>query len=479
MSGARTLRGALAVVMLYPAACADQQDVRIIGQCRVVNDAARLVESGADTWPVGATVVRFDGLMLVSWDEMSARGLAALPPWASRRARWFDSSMAALTEPQDLGRTYDGYRTLWVPVGAELVGQVWTDPTNADRTPRPPMEEMVAVVHASPPPSATFARTPVDYEAAPRSCEDCANASLGAGAGDGPLPIVAGSDGLIGAFVGPPRACPSGVSNYNRPFAFDRNLRAQVVRWYDPACPADALTDNGLLTSTNPWLVATVGGTAMLFRLGGPGGDGFAGALAFLRLDGLAPDAPPRRVGSPETTDTEDGYLPRAVAVPGRKILFTERRSARNACHRIRVMNDDGTDARDGPWQLPCTERADTPLVVRDVELLSVPGGAVLVWAQHSGGASPLILPGAPFEESVRAVLLTPEGERGSEVLQVTDPAATTYVLLDGDPYAIPGYFLPHAASSGAQVTVVWQGDVRVPDAPAIYGRTIECVVDR
>ncbi|MCZ7687312.1 MAG: hypothetical protein M5U28_54675 [Sandaracinaceae bacterium] len=174
------------------------------------------------------------------------------------------------------------------------------------------------------------------------------------------------------------------------------------------------------------------GGHGLLMRQGwavGAGPDD--GLVHFARLteEGALASQPIAVGGLPPHSSVDGGNQPRAVAFDGR-VLFTERRGSENTCHAIRVMDDDGTGAHDAPFQLPCypwTEvqwTAERPITA-SVELVQVPGGALLVWTEHNHVPSGYITRDVPWSEGIYAVLLDRDGRRGSEVQRVSDAEAT------------------------------------------------------
>lgn len=200
------------------------------------------------------------------------------------------------------------------------------------------------------------------------------------------------------------------------------------------------------------------------------------GRLYYTRLDvSLQPLADPVIVDRVEQVDGP-GFQPRAVAVPGGRVLFLALRvidgsnGDANYCFALRVMNEDGSRPHDAPWQLPCLDPSQ-PWKTWSMDLMPVPGGAVLVWTQRS--KTGYVQPGDDYEEGIYAVLLTPEGKRGSEVIEVTDADAT----------ALPDFVEPAtldwtigSAGEGNDFAVAWSPDTR-PSAPGMYVRRFRCQV--
>jgi hypothetical protein len=207
--------------------------------------------------------------------------------------------------------------------------------------------------------------------------------------------------------------------------------------------------------------------------------------LMYARPDGSVVRAP-RRIGKSQAggLSLDDGYLARVAKVPG-GLLVMDRDSAVgvNGCHRLLWVSRDGECVEDAPWQLPCMRRRNPRGTVEEgdfdtrwVELLEVPGGAVLVWHQFRNPGL-FVTRDDPWEEGLYAVLLTRRGQRGSEVVRVTLPESTGLQFPVGAIRQPAAVMVAHAASEGPRVAVVWQ-DLR-RDAPGVYLRTLECTVDR
>lgn len=168
------------------------------------------------------------------------------------------------------------------------------------------------------------------------------------------------------------------------------------------------------------------------------------------------PISPPRRVGRTPARRHGVGFYPSATVVSGR-LIFTERSSRDgNTCHLLRVADEDGSDAHDAPWQLPCFRAgSESDLITTEPLLATVGDRAILVWDQRTGPERiESVAALSEYDEGIFAVVLTPDGLRGSEIVRVTreDSSVTASDR--------PGSFLPSIAVEGDSVVVTW-ADVR------------------
>ncbi|MBZ0120508.1 MAG: hypothetical protein K8H88_26180, partial [Sandaracinaceae bacterium] len=237
------------------------------------------------------------------------------------------------------------------------------------------------------------------------------------------LPIAAIAMHVVLAGAGPPSAC--GTTANGRVFlALADASTPSFLEWGANLCEGIV---NAELHSHNPWLVEGLEGSSVgvLFRVGGAPD----GALRWGLLD---PDGglshAPVVVGPTAESTVDVGFQPRGVALPGGRVLFTDRRASINVCHALRVMSADGRDAADARWQLPCYSRDRYSAgyrIVPAVELVRAPGGALLVWTEHSDAVARFITASLPWDEGIYATLIGPDGRRASEIVRVTDEAAT------------------------------------------------------
>jgi len=459
--------------------CDSVEDVRIIGRCELTTGARLVVApptDGSGVYTAGAGIL--GDLTLVSWTLVDGSADAR----TTQEARWFDGALAPAAEPFAFGTSRYGYRSVWVRDGSSLWGQVWADPTAT----WPPAEDAQSVYGwrvpspgAEPPSSTAFPLRLLPDD----PCTGCADIGLGfvltAGV-EAALPAARFHTGSVGALTGPPAECGDRqglltdfrLMLVGEPVA----LGSRPVLWGATPCEEESYR----YWVSDPWLVSLDGGETLgaLFRTGYARPGEADGALRFLRIDASGePIGVPRRVGAvAPIEDTDTGFQPRAATLPGGRVIFTDRQEGPNQCHRLRVMHDDGTDASDAPWQPACAG-GDRP-ITNNVELLSVPGGAVFVWSERTRLPGAYVTSRDNYVERVRAALLTPEGQRGSEIIDVTDAEATTlYPFPRTETMGpVPGNFLPAAAADGAELAVVWQ-DGR-ESAPGVYARRLRCTVD-
>lgn len=219
-------------------------------------------------------------------------------------------------------------------------------------------------------------------------------------------------------------------------------------------------------------------------------GDGTIGALVRmgaaddvgLRLIRFRPDgtlvAPPRLVGQGHAQGTGGGLLARVARVPGNRLIVAERDAGENDCHMLTVMTRDGSESDPAPWQPPCvgtTGYTEGEARTAWVELVEVPGGAVFIW-EEAPYVGLRLTDEDTWYEHINAVLLTPEGKRGSEIITVTAPQSTVVGPIGPYPGTYAQHFVGHADSDGNHVAVVWT-DLRA-DAPGLYARHLRCAVD-
>ncbi|MGE0787945.1 MAG: hypothetical protein AB7S26_19885 [Sandaracinaceae bacterium] len=102
----------------------------------------------------------------------------------------------------------------------------------------------------------------------------------------------------------------------------------------------------------------------------------------------------------------------RAVRL-GSTILFAEGLEQAHECTGLRVMHEDGSDAHDAPWQLPCREEGGPFLSWVDMVVLGE--HAAIVWSEYAG------VHGDPTTETrVRMALLDADGRLASAPITVT-----------------------------------------------------------
>jgi len=435
-------------------------DTDIIGRCEVTGEPVRVVPQHF-SGPGPASIGLVGGDVLLSWADIGPIDAETGYPWyAVQFARWHDHGLRPFGEDLHLGAFQWNFRTRWVSDGERLLGQVWSDPEYAGTGPFPRDTEMVGVWTLEP--GGAASRVPVDLSFATPGIPGQWSVDIGRASGAGMLPGAWDGMRWLGALTA--LTCGGRFDNYRRLWVFDETGHAEV--WdRPPSCREDAGVPPVGSIAEHPWV----------FELG-DGGHGLVfmrdqGQLWLSRVEADLSPAPPRRVAAGTLLHT-DAVGPRAVAVGGH-VLFSQTRGSNEPCFRLRVMDLDGSDAEDAPWQLPCMD--DSDVVVPDVELLAMPGAALLVWAERSGPWSRLVYPADRYVERVRAVLLTSEGKRGSAVVTVTDSAAGTLVY--GAGVGLPGRFNPVGASEDAEAIVAWS-DARA-GGPGVYARWLRCEVDR
>jgi hypothetical protein len=159
----------------------------------------------------------------------------------------------------------------------------------------------------------------------------------------------------------------------------------------------------------------------------------------------------------------DDGHQPRMTRVSGGVLAATLSTDTFTRCQTLRTFLADGSNSHETPWQLPC-RRNDT-LDVHYVEMASLPNGsALLVYSLRPSSSVDDV-----EDAIIEAVVLTPEGRRGSEIVRVTPPEARGLPIRGFAPLATgrPTLFL-----EGARAWVAWV-DARA-DAPGLYWTTLD-----
>jgi len=465
---------ALALAALGLAACDDGID--IIGEC-TVGDVRRVTDV-----PLEPSVGLLDGRVFVSLSaEVPAEDLTVRR--SEHYGLWLDEELEAASELLWLGSgLHSASRALWLRHEGALVAHIWSRP----EPPPPWSEETISLWTVTLPPEAQAAARPIHLEVPPPVEGDPSIRAFGMGvlfqpAEEQLFPAAATASDVVGTLVAAPLACGERYGNYDRLHLFSlEQTTAFPVLWGDAACEGE-LYDFSMAVAT-PWLYAGGDGRlSVLFRAGAADD----GHVRLLRLnDDLTIRDGPRVVGGVDLSSSGiDGFQPRAVAVPGGRVLFLERISGGNDCHVLRIMNEDGECAEDAPWQLPCYgdggRYGDRDLITGYLELVSVPGGAVVVWGQHTNPHELRVHAGIDYREGIYATLLTPEGRRGSAIVEVTDPGATALPFAPRPgilgPYPVKP--IPSAASEGDDLVVAWPD--RREHAPGVYLRRLTCTVLR
>lgn len=445
-----------------------QDSVRIVGQCEPLGPPVPIATDAVGAPSIGAV----DGYVLVSWSVPGPidpeLGYAT---YFIQLAQWFDRDWEPASEVIELGSHLDSPRTRWVAHEGALEGQVWADPELEDPTGfHDVYHNFVRWWRLSPPPGGAVERAPVSFDIV----SDPRFASIGLSksgypVGAGMLPVATAAGGTYGALNGIPSECGEPFNSFDLRLLVIRPSRDAVpIQWLGALCPEEG---SGRQWAHNPWLESTHDdGLFALFRIG----RGSDGRTHYLELtDEAEPVGPPKRVGGELGSSDSPPFQPRTALVPQGRVLFTGNLAERETCHRLRVMRDDGGNAHNAPWQLPCM---DDDRLTWEVELVEIPGGAVLVWSERSGPLSRLVEPDDDFSEAVHATILTSRGQRGSRVLEVTDDEATTLSPPDRRGKRGIGRFYPVAASDGDEVAVVWMD--RRSGTASVYARRLRCEID-
>lgn len=265
--------------------------------------------------------------------------------------------------------------------------------------------------------------------------------------------------------------------------------RVEPVFWGEPPCETSTRYEQA-----NLWLVTlTDGSLGLFFRrdLPTPSPRDFLGSLVhYARLDeDFHPIGPAIDVDIGEgTTMVDGGNQPRAIALGADRILYGERFGAGlNRCQVLGVMNDDGTEARRAPWQLPCFFQGygNEAWLTSSYELEALPEGrAVIAWTERTHFRrgyeyAQRLNTETAWEEGIYLTMIASDGYRASPIAEVTVPESTAIDWTRPRDEVLgpwPANFLISMASEGDEVLVVWT-DTRL-DAPGFYGRRFRCSAD-
>lgn len=389
-------------------------------------------------------------------------------------ARWFDEELSQVGVPMTLGSQRPFGRSDFVVVEGAATAQMWIDPTSALPTPRE--HELVGFWRFSP--FAAPETTPVSMPIGVQDCPSCDLATIAIGGSgllngsEGAMPIAAG----FAAIAGLPEGCRGDSSSLWRLLAYSET-DAAVVRW-TPRC------DNIQDAVSHVQLVPIGDEIGVLFRLGtgtgldgrGPDGESPGLAVHYLRMDrDFNITVPPVRVGERRAHPfgVFTGYQPKAAALGDGRLVFSEMVALEDGCYTLRVLNDDGTKARRAPWQFPCMDNR-TRYHTKSNDLVELPNGlALAVWSERNAfngePYSTRVDDRALLDEGIHVTVVTSDGRRGSNVIEVTDAAATAL----GPTTVFPRDFLTYVAVDGWDVVVGW-ADSRA-DAPGFYARRLRC----
>ena len=470
---------ARAALLCVLAATGCSSDTDIVGHCESVTEPG-LFLSGSNgseyVWWSPSVGLLDDHLWVTYFQEIDGKALGF--------GRWYDAATLVPTgEPVHLGTVDVWELQNWVRDGSALVGQVWSDPSEPAAIAPEDEDQLVHVWRVTPPPGLSADTRSVGLATAGpwdplwpgvwfRSLGLSALYSAGF---QGAVPVAVTSMGPIGALdaVAPCEGTARGRMSIH---VFGAPLLARRLPFPTEAC------DDG--QAGTPWLFSLGDSEVGLLYRHGRVEDH---QVRYIRL---GPDGTPRSTSrivgggaNAAVSDVRGGFQPRAVRV-GERVLFTERRGSDAGCYTIRVVDVDGANAEDAPWQLPCADDggyADGPVITWIHQLVSVPGAAVIVWYERTNVSGGIITDPATYREGVFAVMLTQDGKRGSAVMRLTTPDFTAAGLdAAGTPVTANETDVQVAADSN-NVFATWI-DRRAPDAPSppagYHARMVRCVVD-
>lgn len=418
-----SLCAALAVIGCTP-------EVSIIGEISAETPVADPVTRDA---VVGVALLEQEALLLTAID-LGGTGDGRM--WLEMHGRWLDPDHLPRTDDLTIGRGINTQSLMgsWRRIGDEVVAQLWVSPPEAELP--APSEATVGFHHIDA--SAGHTVSSINLGVWRR----------GLAAPLEPGPYLSEASLRVGLEGALPLAVVGGLA---RGAALGSTARCEFNYWalmlygdgdMDPALTlggANACDPSGSWRVRAPWLVTLDDDRyGVLYR-------DIDEELTWLTVDRDGNWSVPRRVGSRRASINGAGAQARGARA-GSRVVFLERELPLDDCYRIRVMNLDGSDAHDAPWQLRCERDVvrgmfDLPeraMITSFVDVLPMEGAVLLVWSEVPEPDRPEVMdPGG-----IRAVLLTPEGQRGSEIFDVTTPAP------------LSGYF--RAAYDGERAVVAW-----------------------
>jgi hypothetical protein len=438
----------------------------------VVSTAPRLAVPASDGGPLSPSVGLLGEHVLLGWGEWTADPRVLGEPTAMRfvrRFQWSAPDGMALGPTQETGPHF-GYTETWVDGGEVLIAQYWGAPFTA--SPFEPESRRVHRALARPGEAVRFERIRMAIAAPFCGGGACSVLEMPFGAGWASLPTTRLGSRAWLAMAYPPSigGCSDFISDIRLNVVGDGDL-AMPWSWLEPLCDDETWRPEGLSEGDvlSYWVFTTpsdaLGALFLSSRSDGRGGSD--GAYFYMRADpdeGEQPFRIPREpvVVAPHRPSFEDGHQPRATALGPRILAATLSHDTFSRCYTLRTFEVDGTESRETPWQLPC--RRDASVAVHYVEMATVSGGALVVYSRRP---SPSV---AGIEDAIiEAVLVTPEGRRGSEILRVTPAEARAHPIAGAAPLA-EGRPALAVESDGAVVAWV---DARA-DAPGLYWRRIE-----
>ena len=234
------------------------------------------------------------------------------------------------------------------------------------------------------------------------------------------------------------------------------STQAEYAQWNEPVCAENAAGSFALVHTSGPSL-------GWVFR--SPRGSPHSVYYAQIDPAHLPSASAPTLVGGDPQRLAPEG-LPQlfaAYAGQGRIVVAhheSDYRISATTCYRLRVLDDDGSHAHDAPWQLPCLREGFDRWVTPLVDLEETSHGALLAWSERSGprdvgwGTDPVAT------VRLRVALLTPNGTRGSEIIDV--------VRHDD---SLPVEYAPMLAVDGEDIVVSYFDPLA--DPPGLYARRV------
>lgn len=439
----------------------------------VLSSRAHLAVASTEAGPLSPSVGLIGQSVLLSWSTTDSELWLHPSPLAlrfRRFARWYvDESEASST--LELGLSA-GYVEQWRRDAGSLVAQAWGDPNGLD--PLLPEQLQVHVLRLMP--GSTWTFTPVPVPMANPSCAACPRLympTLASSPGWGALPTVdaRGAAWIALAFPSSLGGCRALLNDFRLHIAPIDGQVATPWSWLHPLCDDTTWRPAGRSEGEvlNPWVFSTpldtLGVAFLSPRSDGRGGSD--GAYFYMYADPSADGQPfrePREpvLIAPHRPSMEDGHQPRATALGSRILAAMLSHDSSSRCYTLRTFEVDGSDNRETPWQLPC--RRDASVSVHYVELATISHGALLVYSLRPNPSTAVL-----DDAVIEAVVVTPEGRRGSEVVRITPPEARAHPIGGVAPFAEGR---PALATEGDRAVVAWT-DAR-EDAPGLYYRHVE-----
>lgn len=446
--------------------------VAVSHRCYVEVAPALLVEP-EPRW--GSPLVPASGILgdrvVITWISSGAIGEDM---WQSRWLGWWDAELGGVSEPEYVAYTLDGGNLEFREVDGELIAQSWLS-TEVPNIATFDEGAGMGFLVTSPERGTRFEPVLVRAQSAVSP-----TVLIGGGA-EGLMPTLVTETDVVGAFISAPFECATGgggLSTHHRATFASRSARRATPLFWGPR-PCDGTPENGIAVANVGGAVLTSGEIALFVRLGTAGGrppDNDRG-LHYLRLrpDAMEIVLGPLRIGGIDTaTRFDSGLQPRVLPFANERILFTERRGrdGLNTCHALRLVNDDGTDPTDAPWQLPCI--SDLERETRMVMLVPLEDGALVMWEERERIAfGERLLPDQPYDEGIFVATVNDGGQRTSEILRVTGPESRSYGELPATG-GLPSNFRPHVSSNGERDAVVTWTSAH-PDHLGAYAARIRC----